>query len=69
VSLKGFHIFFITVSTLTAIGFAAWAFVEYVNESDVSSLALGIVSVGAAVVLVVYGRKFKQKISELPASR
>ena len=53
-SLKIFHVFFITLSTLLAIGSAVWAFS---GESN----GFGAVCVALAVVMPVYGVMFWKK--------
>jgi len=68
-SLKSFHIFFIVVSVLTSVGLAAWCGLEYAGGAGAGMLALGVISLGIGVVLVVYGRAFKKKIADLPAAR
>jgi len=68
-SLKRFHILFITVSVLMAVGFAAWAGYQHFAADDSRYLALGIVSLIIGVVLIVYGRAFRRKINELEPQR
>lgn len=62
-SLKAFHIFFITVSILLLFGFAFWEFREFGDGGDTRALLLGILSLGAAMGLIVYEirvfRKFR----------
>ncbi len=60
-SLKGFHIFFITVSSLAAFGFGIWCFVSRVAGTTLYTL-LGIGSLLLGVGLIVYGKKFLQKM-------
>jgi hypothetical protein len=65
-SLKAFHILFVTVSTLLAFGFGAWAIVQYVHEqSSGGQLALGIASLVVGVALIVYGRYFLRKLKDV----
>lgn len=57
-SLKTFHIFFITVAVLASLGFCAWAFT--LGGATVGS-QLGLLAIGSvvlAVVLAVYGTWF-----------
>lgn len=54
-SLRAFHILFILLSILLAIGCAAWSFV---NET---ALGFGVASSVAAVGLVIYGIWFLKK--------
>jgi len=64
-SLKGFHIVFITFSTLLALGIAAWC--VWVNKTVGAPvyLAGAIGALLGAVVLVVYGIWFYRKMKRL----
>lgn len=68
-SLKGFHILFITVSVLMALGFSAWVGYRHFVAGDSRFIALGIVSLVIGVVLIVYGRAFRRKIRDLEPQR
>lgn len=64
-SLKAFHILFITVSTLLAFGFGGWELTRYFRGVNGGlDLALGLISVSCGVALVLYGKyvfnKFKR---------
>jgi hypothetical protein len=64
-SLKGFHIVFITFSTLLALGAGAWCLsVNRVAGAPVY-LAGAIFSFTAAVSLLVYGVWFYRKMKRL----
>jgi hypothetical protein len=64
-SLKGFHILFITVSTLLALGVGAWCiWVDLVEGAPVLRTG-AICSFGAAVALMVYGIWFYRKMKRL----
>jgi hypothetical protein len=56
-SLKAFHIVFIVLSVGTTAGFGIWAL-----TSPDGSMALGLVSLVAAVLLVIYGVAFLNKM-------
>jgi hypothetical protein len=58
-SLKAFHILFITLAILLAAGCAAWA---YVFQAEA---AFGISSACVAVTLVVYGIWFLKKSRQI----
>jgi hypothetical protein len=61
-SLKAFHVVFIVASILLALGFGAWALVNYFShEGGVWYLAAGVGSLLAAVGLVFYERYFLKK--------
>lgn len=64
-SLKAFHIIFITFSTLLAIGIGAWCL--WVNQtSQTSAYTSGaVVSFAVAVGLIVYGCWFWRKMKRL----
>ncbi len=61
-SLKGFHIVFVTVSTLLCIFLALWSFVLS-PEPFAAATILGIVGVVGAVVMPAYGIYFYRKIT------
>lgn len=60
-SLKSFHLLFITLSTLLAIGFGIWELKGYIASSDAMHLAAGVGSFVIALALVVYGIRFMRK--------
>lgn len=61
-SLKAFHIVFVTLATILAAGFGAWAIRDYKTHGEISSLIIGIASLVAAVAFVWYGRWFLKKL-------
>ncbi len=61
-SLKGFHIAFITVSTGLAVGFGIWAIRDYKANGEAASLFIGVGSLIGAVALVSYGLWFIKKL-------
>jgi hypothetical protein len=64
-SLKAFHIFFITVSTLLALGFGFWAVDDFGRSGSWVHLALGVGSFVAGVALVRYGFWFLRKLKNV----
>ena len=64
-SLKAFHIFFITISVLLTFGFAAWLLREYAWGGDAGMLIAGIASILAGVALIFYGRRFLRKLKHV----
>jgi hypothetical protein len=64
-SLKGFHIIFITFSTLLAFGCGVWCL--WINSlGPGSSYLIGaIVSFVAAIALIIYGCWFWRKMKRL----
>lgn len=59
-SLKGFHIVFVTISTLLFLFLALWSFV-LTPESSTIATVLGYVGVVGAVTMPVYGVYFYRK--------
>ena len=64
-SLKAFHVFFITVSGLLAAFCAAWAWNQYRIDSSASYLAGVVLSVGRVVALGVSAAAFQRKARNL----
>jgi|TARA_B100000809_G_scaffold253293_1_gene289148 hypothetical protein len=63
-SLKGFHVVFVTASALLALGFGVWCFTSPLASSAGYRVA-GAVAMLAAIGLVIYGFAFYRKISEI----
>lgn len=63
-SLKGFHIIFVTVSTLLCMFFALWAFVLTPEKSTMVT-ALGSVGVLGSLLMPSYGFYFYRKITRI----
>lgn len=57
-SLKWFHIVFVSLSVLLSVWFGIWGLFNH-------EIVLGIVSLGASVGLVVYGNYFLAKLRKL----
>jgi hypothetical protein len=64
-SLKGFHIVFIILSTLLALGIGAWCIWVNLVEGEPVYLAGAIFSFVVAVALMVYGVWFYRKMKRL----
>lgn len=64
-SLKGFHILFITLATLLTLGLGVWCVRAYLAERADLYIGLGGLSFAAAVALVWYGIHFFKKIKRL----
>jgi hypothetical protein len=63
-SLKGFHIVFVTVSTLLCVFLALWSFLPAPEWSG-TTMALGIVGIAGALLMPVYGVYFYRKIARI----
>lgn len=64
-SLKMFHVVFVTCSLILTVGFAVWAFSNYRVSSQVSDLVYGIGSSVASIGLLIYGRIFLKKLKDI----
>jgi len=62
-SLRSFHIVFITICTLLCVFMGLWAFLF--AESRVAALILGSVGIIGAIILPIYGVVFYRKASKL----
>ena len=61
-SLKTFHIVFVTLSSLLAFVFAGWVLRAYTQSSALTELILGLGSAIFGVALIVYGFYFWRRI-------
>ncbi|HAB16387.1 MAG TPA: hypothetical protein PLX89_05020 [Verrucomicrobiota bacterium] len=64
-SLKAFHLVFVTVSVLLMLVMAAWNFGNYRDDGTTQDLVWGSVALGAAAVLVIYGKVFLRKFKDV----
>ena len=64
-SLKGFHIVFITLSTLLALGIGVWCIWVNLVAGAPIYLAGAVFSFIAAIALIVYGIWFWRKMKRL----
>ncbi len=63
-SLKGFHIVFVTVSTLLFMFLALWSFF-LVPEKSGMNLMMGIIGSAGALIMPVYGFCFYRKLTRV----
>ena len=63
--LKGFHVFFIVVATLTALMFGAWGLWDFGRTGKGGTLALAILGFLGAAALVFYGLWFLRKLKDV----
>jgi len=62
-SLKAFHIVFISLSVLLCLGFAGWAFSRFAGESGGTiDLLMGFASLAGGAGLILYGVRFLRKL-------
>ena len=64
-SLKAFHLVFITISTLLAFGLAAWLWQSYAHGGTTRDLLLALLSAASGVALIVYGKFFLKKLKNI----
>jgi hypothetical protein len=65
-SLKAFHVVFITAATLLALGFGIWGVEQYwAGDGSGVDLALGLGSLAVAVALLCYGKYFLRKLKHI----
>ena len=64
-SLKTFHIIFVTASIAVSLFLGVWAFLSYQTTGARSDLAYMIVSASAVVALLWYGRYFLRKLKHI----
>jgi len=66
-SLKAFHLLFVTASVLLALGFGAWGLDAYASRGEGGSLVLGLLSFLFGAGLVMYGLKVRTKLKGMGA--
>lgn len=64
-SLKTFHIFFIAISIILAIGIGLWQMMEYLDSGRTGQLIAALASFAVAAGLIVYGVRFLRKLKHL----
>jgi hypothetical protein len=63
-SLRAFHIVFVTVSTLLFVFLAVWAF-AFATDRTSTITSLGAVSAVCAVIMPIYGVCFYKKVRKI----
>ena len=65
-SLKAFHIVFISASILLALGIGGWALSNYSSPAGTrGDLISGVASLTAALVLAIYGVYFLKRLKNI----
>ena len=64
-SLKAFHIVFVTASILLALLFGIWSLVSYFQGGTVADLLFGIGSLIVTVALVIYEKYALKKLKNI----
>jgi len=60
-SIKGFHLIFISIAALFCAGFGVWAIFYDQQDSGMATKIAGILTLIASVALVFYGIYFRRK--------
>jgi hypothetical protein len=64
-SLKAFHVVFVTASVLLMLVLAGWCFGNYRADGASSQLVWTGACLAATIVLLVYGRYFLRKFKDI----
>jgi len=64
-SLKAFHILFVTVSTVLAVWFTVWSFMHFGDGGGALYLVLGLGGAALVVGLPIYGVWFLKKMKDV----
>jgi hypothetical protein len=64
-SLKAFHIVFVTASIVLALLFGIWSLVNYAQDGPLNDLLFGIGSLVAGVALVFYEKYALKKLKNI----
>ena len=64
-SLKAFHVVFISLSVLLCWGFAVWCLASQVTRGNAAYHTVGPVALLCGIGLIVYGVKFRHKMRRL----
>lgn len=63
-SLRAFHIVFVTICTLLCAFFAVWAF-RFASDRNEVITALGVIGVVGTIVMPIYGIYFYRKARKI----
>jgi hypothetical protein len=64
-SLKAFHLVFITAATLLAFGFGVWLAKNFFSTGGTGNLISALLSFGAGIGLIVYECYFLKKTKDV----
>jgi len=64
-SIRGFHIVFVTLSTLLCLFLALWAFLWSGNDGGALVTTLGVVGILGCIGLPIYGVYFYRKVKKI----
>jgi len=64
-SLKAFHIIFVSASIVVSLFMGVWSFLSYQTTHSRADLAYVITSAAAVIALLWYGRYFLRKLKHI----
>ena len=64
-SLKAFHVFFISISVLLCLGVGGWGIQSFISGSNAVGIVAGLFFVAFGIALVVYERRFLRKFKNV----
>ena len=64
-SLKAFHVVFVTASILLAFGFGAWSYFAYKDDGGTVDLIYAVGSALAGIALVIYFKFVLRKLKNI----
>ncbi len=64
-SLKTFHVAFISIAILLSIGFGVWGIQQFAETNGAANLAMAIISLLISVTLVLYEINFLRKLKHV----
>ncbi|MGA2029621.1 MAG: hypothetical protein ABSG87_06090 [Verrucomicrobiota bacterium] len=65
-SLKAFHLIFVTLLTTLSFGCAAWAFAAYAGaQGTTKDLIFGLAAVAVGILVIIYGIYFLKKLKKI----
>jgi hypothetical protein len=64
-SLRSFHLFFISVSVVLSAGVTAWGIWSWRSTGNLGDLAFGVLFLVVGILLALYGVRVRQKLRAL----
>jgi hypothetical protein len=64
-SLKAFHVLFISLSIVMSVGVGVWGIQSYVSDSNAVNFLIGIFFILFGIALLYYERKFIHKFKHV----
>ena len=64
-SLKAFHLIFVTLLTALSFGCAVWAFMDYRGENGTTGDLWSLAAVAAGILVIIYGIYFLKKLKKM----